>query len=72
MNDLIQVYPIGSDVTIDGDIPARIMAFEVRGTVALITYQCSWWDERTRKTDWFTEAEIKPRETVRKHPISMK
>jgi hypothetical protein len=72
MNGLIQVYPIGSEIVIDGDIPAVITAFEVRGMVGLITYQCTWWDERNRKSEWLTESEIKPREHVRKTTISIK
>lgn len=68
----IEVYAIGSDVVIDGDIPAVITAFEVRGKVGLITYQCAWWEERSRKSEWLTEDEIKPKETIRKIPISIK
>lgn len=72
MNDLIKIYPIGSAVLIDGDIPATIIAFEVRGTVALITYQCCWWGERDRKTEWPTESEVKPTNGVIRQPISIK
>jgi uncharacterized protein YodC (DUF2158 family) len=56
----MEVIAIGSDVLIDGEIPAKIMAFEVRGEVGLVTYQCAWWDERSRKSEWLTEGEIKP------------
>jgi uncharacterized protein YodC (DUF2158 family) len=58
----MEVLAIGSEVAIAGDIPATIIAFEVRGTVGLITYQCCWWDERTRRSEWLTEAEVVPKE----------
>jgi hypothetical protein len=64
MKSEIEVLAIGSSVLVDGDIPARILAFEVRGD-GLVTYQCAWWDERKRQMEWLTEAEIKPRGTER-------
>jgi uncharacterized protein YodC (DUF2158 family) len=62
MSDMLEVFPIGAKVTIDGDIPATIVAFEVRGDTdgRVVTYQCVWWDERTRKSEWITEGEIVP------------
>lgn len=68
----LEVYEIGSEVIIDGDIPAVITAFEVRGKVGLITYQCAWWEDRTRKSEWLTENEVKPKDANRKQSISFK
>lgn len=56
----IEMFAIGSKVTIDGDIPATITAVEIRGIAGLVTYQCCWWDQRTRKSEWVTAAEIQP------------
>lgn len=54
----IEVFSCGSEVIIDGDIKAFILSIEIRR--GCISYQCCWWDERTRKTEWVTEEEVKP------------
>ena len=59
MNE-IEIFTIGSKVTIDGDIPAMITAVEIRGAAGLVTYQCCWWDNRARKSEWVTASEIQP------------
>ena len=56
MNE-IQVLAIGTDVTIDGDIPATIRAVTIYSET-WIKYLCVWWDERTRKEEWLTADEI--------------
>ena len=56
----IEVFAIGSKVTVDGDIPATIRAIEIRGEIGLISYQCVWWDERNRRVEWVTASEIQP------------
>lgn len=58
--DAIEVFAIGSRVTIDGDISAVIKAIEIRGEIGLVTYQCVWWDERNRRVEWVSAAEIQP------------
>lgn len=58
--ETIEIWPIGSAVLIDGEIPAKITAIEIRGDVHLVTYQCAWWDERKRQSEWLTEAEFVP------------
>lgn len=57
---MIEIFAIGSKVTIDGDIPATITAVEIRGAVGLVTYQCCWWDQRSRKVEWVTAGEVQP------------
>ena len=57
---VIEVFAIGSKVTVDGDIPATIRAIEIRGEIGLISYQCVWWDERNRRVEWGTASEIQP------------
>jgi hypothetical protein len=61
MSDL-QVLEIGSQVLIDGDIPATITAINIRGLEHRLTYEVTWWDERTRRTEWLDPFEIKPGE----------
>ena len=58
----IEVYEIGSQVTIDGDIPATVTAINIRGMEHRLQYEVTWWDERTRKTEWVDPFEIKPME----------
>lgn len=55
----MEVIEIGSEVTIDNDIPAVVTALEIRGAEHLLTYQVTWWDERTRKSEWVTPREVK-------------
>lgn len=56
----IEVLAIGTEVTIDGDIPATVRGVTICGE-HWIKYLCVWWDERNRKEDWFTADEIKPK-----------
>lgn len=62
----MEVIEIGSDVTIDNDIPAIVTALEVRGAEHLLTYQVTWWDERTRKVEWVTPREVKATQAKRR------
>lgn len=59
----IEALAIGTEVTIDGDIPATVRRIEIRGLGdnKLISYECVWWDERVRKTEWLEFDEIKPK-----------
>lgn len=68
----MEIFAIGSGVIVDGDIPAKILAVEIRGIACLITYQCMWRDERNRKTEWLTEGEIKPKGESKRTGISLK
>lgn len=54
----IEIIPIGSSVFLDGEIPATVHAVEVRGQPHSLTYQCVWWDERQRKSEWVRPDEI--------------
>jgi hypothetical protein len=56
----IEVLAIGTEVTIDGEIPATIRGICIRSE-SNITYECVWWDERSRKIEWLTVDEIKPK-----------
>lgn len=62
----IEVIEIGSEITIDNDIPAIVTAVEIRGSEHLLTYQVTWWDERTRKSEWVTPQEVKASQSKRR------
>jgi hypothetical protein len=57
MNE-IEVHAIGTQVIIDGDIPATIRAVTIYSD-SWIKYLCVWWDERNRKEEWLTADEMK-------------
>lgn len=67
----MEVYDIGSQVLIDGDIPATITSINIRGMEHRLTYEVMWWDERNRKTDWLDPFEIRPQE-VKHRQITFK
>jgi len=58
----LEVFEIGSHVVIDGEIPAIVTAINVRGTEHRLQYEVTWWDERTRKSEWVEPFEIKPKD----------
>jgi hypothetical protein len=60
MNE-ISVLAIGTQVTIDGDIPATIRAVTIYSNT-WVKYCCVWWDERTRREEWLTRDEIQVEE----------
>jgi hypothetical protein len=57
----LEVIEIGSSVMLDGEIPATVTGLEVRGAEHLLTYQVTWWDERSRKSEWVTPRAKAPR-----------
>lgn len=62
MSNAIEVYEIGSQVVIDGEIPAIVTAISVRGIEHRLQYEVTWWDERTRKSEWVEPFEIRAQE----------
>jgi len=68
---MIEVYPIGSAVTIDGDISAYIKRVCIENESGDITYECVWWDERKRVLEWLPAREITPKDPNRKTQISL-
>lgn len=53
----IEVYGIGTQVTIDGDIPATISGIAIYSGL-YIKYLCVWWDERVRREEWIMASEV--------------
>ena len=58
----MSVLEIGSKVLLDGEIPATVTAINVRGVEHRLTYEVTWWDERTRKSEWVDPFEIEPKQ----------
>lgn len=64
VNQTIEVLAIGTRVTIDAEIPATIRRIEIRGPQHdQISYECVWWDERTRKSEWLSPDELTTKES---------
>lgn len=57
----IQVLAIGTTVIVDGEIPAVIRGVSIRGPHR-VSYDCVWWDERTRKSEWLDADEFEVKE----------
>jgi hypothetical protein len=57
----MEVYEIGSEVTIDGEIPARITGISIHGIEHRLQYEVTWWNERSRVSDWLDPFEVKPK-----------
>lgn len=64
---MIEVFELNSEVLIDGEIPAFITAISIRpaGEGVRVSYEVTWWDERTRKCEWVEPYEIKPKSDKR-------
>lgn len=60
----MEVYAVGTSVTIDGDIPAVIRAITIYSE-QWIKYLCVWWDERNRREEWLTADEIQVKDASR-------
>jgi hypothetical protein len=56
--EAIEIIPVGSKVFLDGEIAATVQAVEIRGQPHSLTYQCIWWDDRVRKSEWVRPDEI--------------
>jgi hypothetical protein len=68
--DHIEVLAIGTQVVIDGEIPATIRAVTIYSDT-WIKYLCVWWDERTRREEWLLADEIKAQEGHRTARVTM-
>ena len=53
----IEVMQVGSPVIVGEDIPATITGIAIDDK-SRITYQCAWWDKRTRKNEWLEQFEV--------------
>lgn len=49
---------IGTEVLLDGDIPAKVVAISIRGKENYVAYDCVWWDERQRRQDWIPADQV--------------
>jgi hypothetical protein len=55
----LSVYEIGGRVLLDGRIAARITKIEISGDSS-ISYECVWWSEDTRMSEWVDACEVLP------------
>jgi len=64
----IEVFELSSHVLIDGEIPAVITGISLRAAEnsVRVSYEVTWWDERSRKCEWVEPFEIKPQEAKTK------
>jgi len=69
--DSVEVLAIGTQVVIDGEIPATIRAVTVYSHT-WVKYLCVWWDERSRREEWLLADEIKPHNEGRTMRIAMR
>ena len=53
----IEVMQAGSPVTLADNIPARITGILINDKCR-VTYQCVWWDDSTRMSEWLEEFEV--------------
>lgn len=54
---MIEVWSPGTEVKMDGEIPAKIRGITIHSE-HWIKYLCVWWEERTRKEEWLHEDEF--------------
>ena len=58
MNDVdIELIPAGTEVKVGDDIEAVVTAACIRDLD--VTYECVWWDGRTRKSEWLPSWQIR-------------
>ena len=55
----IKIYPVGSKVKLEADIPAKIIAVLLSPNND-IQYKICWWNGRDRKTEWMYPLEFTP------------
>lgn len=56
----ITVYPVGSWVTLDDDVPGVIVAVTLRGIRNDVCYMIEWWDGREMKSREFDAFRVSP------------
>lgn len=53
----MEVYRIGSKVNLGERLQGLIVSINIKPS-NYVSYQCVWWDGKTRKEGWFDEIEI--------------
>ena len=63
---MIEVYPIGSHVCVvrPEEFLAMVVAVSIRGE-GRVSYECVWWDGKTRRCEWLETCEVHSRDTTR-------
>lgn len=66
----LSVFACGTDVEIgpeESPIEAMVTAITVRGRN--VSYEITWWDGRTRKSEWIDQSEVRIQEGQRLSPV---
>lgn len=54
---MIEVFSLGTEIQVDGEIPAVIRGITIYNE-QWVKYLCVWWDERQRKEEWLAPDEF--------------
>ena len=57
------VFPVGSEVVIDEEVPAIVVAITLRGPDNDVCYSVEWWDRREVKAREFDSFRVTPGKT---------
>ena len=57
MNDVLDVYEVGTKVFLTKEIKAKIVTVALH-TGGVVQYECAWWNGEARIRDWFSEDDI--------------
>lgn len=67
----MDVYAIGSEVLLDGDVVARVVGIIVRENC--VRYEIVWWNDRSREQEEVEAWEVRPNDdktrTQRVNPV---
>lgn len=62
----MEIYKPGSDVTIGGNIDAKIISAHISGEECRLVYNVVWWSGNTRTEAVLEEFEIQPKKVTKK------
>lgn len=57
MSKEVEVYRPGTEVVLDGDVNARVMAVTILSE-DMVQYKCAWWNSDVRTSEWVRPEEI--------------
>ena len=57
MSKQVEVSKPGTEVVLDGDVNARVMAVTILSE-DMVQYKCAWWNSDVRTSEWVRPEEI--------------
>lgn len=54
----LELIEIGTEVLLNGGLPAKVSAVTIRGIENFVAYECVWWNEGERKVDWIPSVQV--------------